>query len=295
MSNAREVLDRLRGHTGAISPVAGIAPTFALEALWEAPKGSGEAMSLGTMLDRIEAMAKSDPALASVVRTRLAPIFAEAPSVVVLDSFPLDPGTVEASIWDNQPFGKAPKIEGSNGRERPARYAISLWAMKAGNATPFTSKTRDFLANVGDLFTPDQVRARIKAIWKGLDPEEANFVNERILPLADANGLLVARLCVKRSAKAGGGTHWHPYHYAMVSADELARRSVSGIALYAGKARPLIGLPPCSTVNGKGDAFEVATKTTKSGNARSSLVIGQSRATDLTSRKMRAWKTGDLS
>ena len=252
------------------------------------------ALGFTEMLDHIERAIIADGALESVFMARFAARFQDAPAKVSLKPFPIDPGTVEASIWDNQPNGKATKVEGDSSRDRPARYALSLRACAAGHKTPLTTKAPDFTANVGDLFTAQEVRNRLRRAWKGMDEAEANFLKSVLLPKAEANGMLVARLCYKRSAKAGGGTHWHPYHYAMVSEGELAERAVTGIALIIGADPRAVFLPPCSSLDGAGKPFQQTTKTTKSGSVKVSVVVGQSRATDLTSAKMRAWATGAI-
>lgn len=257
----------------------------------EAPAAS---LGFTAMLDHIERAISADSALEGVFMARFAARFQDAPAKVSLKPFPIDPGTIEASIWDNQPNGKVAKVEGDSSRDRPARYALSLRACVAGHKTPLTTKTPDFMANVGDLFTGQEVRNRLRRAWKGMDETEASFLKNVLLPKAEASGMLVARLCYKRSAKAGGGTHWHPYHYAMVSEAELADRAVTGIALIIGADPRAVFLPPCSSLDGAGKPFQQTTKTTKSGSVKVSVVVGQSRATDLTSAKMTAWATGEI-
>jgi hypothetical protein len=244
------------------------------------------------MLDHIEKAIDADSALAGVFQARFTKRFKDAPMPVSLKAFPAHPGTVELSIWDNQPHGQRTKAEGDNSRERPARYAVSVRASVAGHRTPLTTKQPDFYANVGDLFTADQIRARLKRAWKAMDPEEMRFLVEQVLPGAEAKGLLIARLCVKRSAKAGGGTHWHPYHYALISAAEIEARTVEAIMLVTGPDSACL-LPACSTLDGAGKPFKMTTKETRSG-PRHSTVVGQSRATDLQSTKMQTWATGRI-
>ena len=241
-------------------------------------------IGFGEMLDRIERSIDADPALMTIFANRFASRLVVAEEAKVsLDPFPIDPGTVLLAIWDNQPHGKRVKLDGDNSRDKPARYALDIRATVKGHAKPLTTKTPDFRANVGDLFTPDQIRARIKRAWKGIDLAEAAFLTDGVLPIADEGGYLVARLCLKRAAKQGGGTHWHPFHYALVSSDELEARAVSGVLLLAGQDRAYM-LPRCETLDSTG----------KRSGARTSVVIGQSRATDLTSSGMRAWATGEL-
>ena len=251
-------------------------------------------MSFGAMLDQIERAIDADRALEGVFLARFGARFSSAPAKVSLAPFPIDPGTVLASIWDNQPNGKAAKIDGDKSRDRPARYALSITASTRGHRTPLTTKNPDFVANVGDLFAPQEVRDRLRRAWKSIDEAEADFIKTVLLPRAEAGGMLIARLCYKRAAKAGGGTHWHPYHYAMIKADELEARAVSGIGLIIGADPRVIFLPRCSTLDSKGQPFKQTTKATKSGGVKVSGVVLQSRATDLTSDAMKAWATGKI-
>lgn len=248
-------------------------------------------LTFGQMLDRIEQQLDADPALQGVFLARFGHRLEKVEAAKVnLAPFPSDPGTVELSIWDNEPHGKRVKVEGDKSRDKPARYAIDMRACARGHSKPLTTKMPDFRANVGDLFTGDQVRARLKKAWKGIDPVEAQFIHDTILPYADA-GYLVARLCYKRSKLNGGGTHWHPYHYAMVNEQELLDRAVERVAIITSPTTG-ITLPACSTLDAKGKPFVVKTKTTASGANRDSVVVAQSRATDLTSAGMKTWATG---
>lgn len=250
------------------------------------------ALGYGEMLDRIERMIDADPGLRDIFVKRFAHhLMAVEDAKVSLDPFPRDDvGTVMASIWDNQPYGKRAKVEGDTSRDKPARYALDIRACRKGHATPLTTKTPDFRANAGDLFTADQVRSRLKRAWKGMDEQEVKFLKEQILPIAE-QGYLVARLCYKRPAKAGGGTHWHPYHYALINEQQLADRAVEGVLIVT--ADGPIMLPRCSTLDAKGNAFKMVSKEMKSGT-KASVVIGQSRVTDLTTPGMKAWATGHV-
>lgn len=253
------------------------------------------AMTFGAMLNSIERSLDADPALNALFVARFGHRFetATATAKVSLAPFPIEPGTVNATIWDNQPYGRREKLDGDTSRDKPARYALDLMACSKGHTKPLTTKSPDFRANVGDLFTPDQIKARIKRAWKGIDQGEVEFLLNGVLPLAEANGMLVARLCFKRSKAQGGGTHWHPYHYALVSAAEIDARAISTITLMAGVGR-VLDLPKASTLDSKGKAFPIVTKTTSTGATKYSQVIGQSRATDLDSPIMAAWATGKI-
>lgn len=254
------------------------------------PTSAVPELGFGGMLDRIEKMMDADPALHRLFAARFADRFAKIEQTKVsLAPFPTNLGTVELSVWDNQPHGRRVKVEGDKSRDKPARYAIDVRACSAGHAKPLTTKTPDFRANVGDLFTSDQVRARIKRAWKGIDPAEAAFLTEQVLPIAD-HGYLVARLCYKRSKLAGGGTHWHAFHYALVSEQQVINREIEAVVIITPTGS--ITLPRCSTLDAKGKPFPMKTKTTASGSNRDSVVIGQSRATDLASAGMKSWATG---
>jgi hypothetical protein len=242
------------------------------------------------MLDRIEHRIDSDPLLRSIFLARFGHMIQNETVKVSLEPFPAEVGTLELSIWDNQPKGKRTKIEGDKSRDKPARYAIDIRACSKGHTTPLTTKSPTFRANVGDLFTPDQIKARLKRAWKGIDPQEAEFLLNTVLPQAEGN--LVARLCLKRSKACGGGTHWHPFHYALVSEQELIDREISRIMLITGEDSAVM-LPRCSTLDATGKAFPLKVKTTASGE-RESIVVAQCRVTDLETPKMRSWATGAI-
>lgn len=248
-------------------------------------------IGFGELMDRLKTMIDADSALLPIFTERFGGYFADAPSKVFLAPFPSDFGTVECSIWDNQPRGKRVKVEGDKSRDRPARFALIIKASVAGEKKPLTTKSHAFHANSCDLFTPDQMRERLRTTWKSMDTAEKAYLVDEVLPLAEA-GYLVARLFLKTTGKGKSGTHCHDYHYALVNEQQLLDGDVAGVLLLTPSGA--VRLPPCSKLDGAGKPFEMLRKQTKSGSERLSIVIGQSRATDLTSEKMRAWSTGEV-
>ena len=194
-------------------------------------------------------------------------------------AIPVDLGTVECSIWDNEPVTS--KAQKGKSRNRAGRYAVKIQACVKGHPKPLTG-VQDFVGTA-DLFSADDFEARFNKLWaKSMDsnsPEEAQFVREQIIPYARNNNFLVGRCFVTVSKRDGGGREFHAYHYFMMPNISFGSRDVDSAFLVAGPSR-LIKLPAFAKRDSNGKQLACAMKTTQGGTERKSSVILQSRASD---------------
>lgn len=274
---AKHALDRVRDQEAPAIVQAPAAPSFAA--------------SLAHIVECVE----RDPILLNRVadaigRERLLDLLKPVRSFA---PFPADPGTVEATVWDNQPFGKKVKAAGDKSRDRPSRFGVQIKATVAGNRKPL-SGPKDFNAT-GDLFTVEQVQARLKKAWRGMPAAERKHL-DAILDYAGEHGLLVARLFYAAPAGKGGGKEFFDRTYLIVEGD-AGRIDPDARAFLMLEGR-IVALPKFATEQSDGAAFKVATRQTKAGT-RHSVAILQSRASDLDtlrepSKGKAPWITGNL-
>jgi hypothetical protein len=298
MNTAREVLDRLRGTSPALDfPPASptdlgssfkIDPGQGLRPANDPATAVPPPMNYQTALTYVAQVANADPVMMDMLvrAVGVEQLRAATKPRPSLKPFPsADLGTAEMSIWDNAPFGAAKKL--GNSRDPGARFAVSLKATVRGHRKPLTG-VPDFSCTA-DLYDAKRFSAKLRQRWKDVKGVELDLINDEIMPRAVANDMLIGRCFYAARKNQGGGKHFFKGHYVLVEKACLMSRELPRAFMVTPIGTTM--LPMFDKLDGTQKPFPVVSKIAKDGTERKSVVVLQSRSSDLASLT-KTWATG---